>query len=709
MWPTMVLWPIAALGLCLSVLMVARRQTIPAPWAFQGMMLAASAWALAHGVQLATPNAALQTLGFNLTYLGKMSVPPLWVSLALAYTGATTSLPPQRQRLLWVIPGLTVLAALTNPWHGWLWQANGQPGMLVWPTMLYNYGLLGLGLFELLRASLHLPTGYRQQSLGLFVMGLAPMLAHGAYVTGLSGALDTTPLFIGLVGCLYVWWATRWRLFDWKPITRDTLIENMRDAVLVLDPQQRIRDANPAAGRLLQLTGQAVGQPVQHALAAYPKLLEYLQDPATTRAEVILSPALCVELTCTPVALASGTLTAQLAVLRDITARHRAEASLRTSEDKAMRLLEQLAILRWIALNTSSGLDLNHVYETLHEECRGLMPISSFYIALFHAETEMMTFPFFMDKDQARDVPPRHLHTHPGLTGKVILNRRTLYLPDTLNPPADLGVTIVRSSDDFARSFLGVPLMLKERVVGVLSAQSYQPNAYTPDHIEFMEMLAVQAAIAVEHSWLYTQAQHEIESRKQVETSLRAANEQLYAQLREIERLQAELRDQASRDPLTGLFNRRHLQKALPEALAHAQTLGQPVSVVILDMDHFKKINDTYGHSGGDQMLCALAELLRTQAGPNATVCRYGGEEFVAVLPNTPPPQAHTAACAWLAAFAALQVTTPDGHPMQATFSAGVAGFPTHTASAERLLQTADDALYAAKHAGRNQVHLATN
>ncbi len=710
MWPYL-LWAGLAVWLCVGALLLTLRQPMhPATPAFRGVMLAALWWALTHLLELAAPHAAWRELGGRLAYVSKFSIPTLWVIFAWASTGETATLRPHHQRRLWLMTLACIMLALSNPWHGWLWDANGQLGWLFWPSLFYSYGLVSLGALELLRASLHLANLYRRQTLGLFVGGLAPVLAHLAHLSGLTGLLDITPLFIGLAGMAYAWSVTQWRLFDLTPIARETIIENMRDAVLVLDPQQRVLDANPAARRLLSLHGGGfVGQSVERALAAHPALVAALHPPAAPRAEIQLTHTLRLEVTLTPVKHASGTLTGQLVVLRDITARHRAETALRASEDKAMRLLEQLAILRWIALNTSSGLDLNHVYDTLYEECRGLMPIHSFYIALFNQETEMITFPFFVDRDTRRDVPARHLHTHPGLTGKVILNRRTLYLPDTLNPPADLGVTIVRTSDEFSRSFLGVPLILKERVVGVLSAQTYEPNAYTPEHIEFMEMLAVQAAIAVEHSWLYTQAQHEIEHRKQAEASLRAANEQLYDQLREIERLQAELRDQATRDPLTGLFNRRHLQHVLNQALAQAQASGQPLSVVILDMDFFKKINDTYGHMGGDSILCALATLLRAQAPASAILCRYGGEEFLAVLPSTPPAEAHALANRWLTAFTAVQVAAPDGRPMQATFSAGVAGFPHHAAHAEAVLQAADDALYAAKNAGRNQVRLAAS
>ena len=125
-------------------------------------------------------------------------------------------------------------------------------------------------------------------------------------------------------------------------------------------------------------------------------------------------------------------------------------------------------------------------------------------------------------------------------------------------PPDDLGVTIVRAGGDQTRSFLGLPLVLHDRVIGVMSVQSYAPGMYSSDQIQFMEMLATQTAIAVEHSRLYDQAQREIEQRAAAEASLRQANERLQAQLEEIERLREQLQEQAIRDPLTGQERREY-------------------------------------------------------------------------------------------------------------------------------------------------------
>jgi diguanylate cyclase (GGDEF)-like protein len=196
---------------------------------------------------------------------------------------------------------------------------------------------------------------------------------------------------------------------------------------------------------------------------------------------------------------------------------------------------------------------------------------------------------------------------------------------------------------------------------------------------------------------------HDVTARKAVEDELTRANAALKLEIAERELLQEMLREQATRDPLTGVFNRRYLAEALESEVARAEREGTPISVVILDVDHFKEFNDRLGHKCGDLMLQALSTLLRQDSRRSDIISRYGGEEFVIVLPNTQLAVGTARAEEWRAMFESLEVAY-EGHLVRATFSAGVACLPQHGTTSEAILRAADYALYESKANGRNQV-----
>lgn len=186
-------------------------------------------------------------------------------------------------------------------------------------------------------------------------------------------------------------------------------------------------------------------------------------------------------------------------------------------------------------------------------------------------------------------------------------------------------------------------------------------------------------------------------------TVAEAAAEQLSLALHNL-RLRETLRQQSIRDPLTGLFNRRYLEEALNHELSRCTRRVQPLSVLMLDVDHFKQFNDLHGHSGGDRVLAAIGELLLTQTRGEDICCRYGGEELTIILPEVDLATASAMAEKLRAGIDALQVMADGVSLPKITASFGVATFPGHAGNAAQLLRKADEALYRAKQAGRNQV-----
>ncbi|GAA4407154.1 sensor domain-containing diguanylate cyclase [Quisquiliibacterium transsilvanicum] len=184
---------------------------------------------------------------------------------------------------------------------------------------------------------------------------------------------------------------------------------------------------------------------------------------------------------------------------------------------------------------------------------------------------------------------------------------------------------------------------------------------------------------------------------------VRASEQALGQRLDEIEVLQAQLKDQAERDPLTGLYNRRYLSDAMGRELARMAREGKPLSVMLIDIDHFKAINDSHGHPAGDACLVRLGGLLRENIRESDIVCRWGGEEFLIALPTMSSRTAGERAEWYRAAFERQVAPWGDALP-RPTLSIGIAGFPEDGRTAEELVAAADARLYRAKTLGRNRV-----
>jgi diguanylate cyclase (GGDEF)-like protein/PAS domain S-box-containing protein len=230
--------------------------------------------------------------------------------------------------------------------------------------------------------------------------------------------------------------------------------------------------------------------------------------------------------------------------------------------------------------------------------------------------------------------------------------------------------------------YICVPVVAQSEVLGVLHVRAAAPNplSLTPetDRVagELVESRRRLAATVAEH------------------VALALSN----LVLRET------LRQQAIRDPLTNLFNRRYMEESLDRELSRAARRGSPLGVIMIDIDHFKPVNDTFGHAAGDTLLRAIGALLLAHTRAEDIACRYGGEEFTLILPDSALEDTWRRAEQLRTAVKRLRVRH-GGEPLDAiTISAGVASYPEHGTVPEALLRAADLALYQAKAEGRDRI-----
>lgn len=230
------------------------------------------------------------------------------------------------------------------------------------------------------------------------------------------------------------------------------------------------------------------------------------------------------------------------------------------------------------------------------------------------------------------------------------------------------------------RGWMGVPILLQGQVIGMLTLGSTRPGSFTPEHARLATAFAAHVAITLENARLFD----------------------------EVQRL-------ATHDYLTGIYNRRHFMELARQVFARARRYGEDLAIIMIDVDRFKSINDTYGHLVGDLVLQKIAQTCQEQLRASDIIGRYGGEEFIVLLPNTTTNEI-SAAHEPLPAFQiaerlrksveALVISSERGE-IRVTISLGVAGKTSNTDHLELLTDHADRALMEAKSAGRNRVMVA--
>jgi two-component system, cell cycle response regulator len=350
-----------------------------------------------------------------------------------------------------------------------------------------------------------------------------------------------------------------------------------------------------------------------------------------------------------------------------------AELATRLQElaDREQQLRDSLARL---GQTLSSSLDLNRTLSVVVDTARETLAADRAFLALFTPERDAL----YTKVGRGLDGPGPRLRLGEGLVGAVAERGTPVLLPGGGDEP------VPAESEPFAASQLAVPLLVRGRVLGVLSLlRDDEDHPFTRSDLDTVRSFAQQASVAIENVMLHEEAQ----------------------------RLSVT-------DPLTGLWNFRYFQIQADRELEAAARSGRPVSLIVLDIDRFKTVNDRFGHQVGDEVLIEVARRLRDSTRLPDVVARYGGEEFIVLLPDTGEEGAAATAERIRAAVAAAPVRTslpgvtattggPAVEPLDITCSVGVSTLPEHGTTVAALLRAADAAMYSAKQRGRDRVVVA--
>lgn len=311
--------------------------------------------------------------------------------------------------------------------------------------------------------------------------------------------------------------------------------------------------------------------------------------------------------------------------------------------------------------------DQDQVLDATYNAVKRLMPCYTFMIAIGEQQSEEIEATFIQDENSE----PRNIYIPigDGIIDRVFHHGKSILINQLFEREYFVQILETKKA---VNSILAVPMKSSGRVIGMMASFCRHLDAFTSDDLELLELLAAYAAIAIDNAQL----------------------------LSEVGKL-------AMTDSLTLLPNRRAFDIELDKEAARAVRYGHPVSLLMLDIDDFKILNDTQGHLAGDQHLQMIAELIRSNLRKTDSGYRYGGEEFTVLLPNT---DLKGAVKLGERIRTSVEASSPDGKRRPGfSISIGAAEMPLHAMTEKELLQAADDAMFTAKNLGKNKTCAAKN
>jgi diguanylate cyclase (GGDEF)-like protein/PAS domain S-box-containing protein len=657
----------AAVAICVAILVLLRR-SVTGSDTFIFLMFAVAEWAFASGIEAASVSLEQKILWSKVEYLGAVLSPTLFLIFTLEYRQLTRFLSPRYLILYSVVPLAALVTTMTNELHGLIWKGfipgptgsntiiyEHGPGFFV--LISYDYLIVMVGFLVLGAGWLYAKHPYRRQ-IGIILLGsIFPILGGIIYAVGIDlfPGLDITPTSFLITGVIVAVGIFRFQLFTLVPIARHALIEYMNDGVLVVDAQNRLADINPAAEKYIGVqAGQVLGQPVNEALQQWAAFVNQFADVNEIQTEIQTddTPSRYFEIRIRPFHRQKK-LTGRLVVFHDITSRRHAEKEL-------ARQNEELSIINRINLAVAAGLDMEQTIKTLQEQCNLVVPMDIFYVALYDEQRALLSVPIYYEHGKYQSGLLRDISERPGVVGNIIRTRRTLYLHDSaksvtgpLNSQPD--------ADKRAKSYIGIPLTVRDKVVGVMSIQSDRPAAYRDDQVHLLERIAVHAAIAIENARLYA----------------------------EVQRL-------AIIDELTRIYNYRGLVELGSREVEHARRFNHPLCALFFDIDGFRQFNNQYSHVTGNIVLRTIAQSMQKTLRAVDVFARYGGDEFVILLPETNLEGARFTAERIQKSVAATKIPTQYGE-LSVTISLGVALLTDDLRDLAELIDRASRAEHVAK------------
>ncbi|OIM99143.1 hypothetical protein BFR57_00760 [Idiomarina sp. MD25a] len=361
---------------------------------------------------------------------------------------------------------------------------------------------------------------------------------------------------------------------------------------------------------------------------------------------------------------------------------------------------QQTSVLFAISELTNTSEDMVTFYEALHSQIATLIHADNFYVALVSSDNKYIRFPYHKDE---RDNKAERRRIGKGLTEYVMRKAEPAFIDakERALLTENNEIKLTEDTGSVAKQWLGSPLVLDGKAFGVIAVQTYDDEfLYKHEDLELLNFVSQHVAVAIERR----RANEEIQRVNQfLEKKVEERTEELVSEIERRKKIEARLFHDAHHDSLTGLPNRALFTESLQQALAHQRRHPEHFfAVLFLDLDRFKTINDTLGHSAGDEFLLDVSKRIQTCVRENDLVARLGGDEFVILL-DTMSSVDDAREIAKRIISSLNEPFILNGHEHYSGASIGIAMCDDSQDSVERLLRDADAAMYEAKSQGRGR------
>jgi len=386
--------------------------------------------------------------------------------------------------------------------------------------------------------------------------------------------------------------------------------------------------------------------------------------------------------------------------IKNITVQYEVEKSHQEAEIYRLRNIElknktaeleeanrQILSISQLGRHITSSLDFDTVVSTLYESLEAHMDVTVFGIAVHDEEDAVLEWRAFIEHGKRIHRPMQKLDHKRSYAAWCVRNRKSIFISDAESEFKDYLPGGRVSHGKPAASLVFLPLTIEDRVIGVLTLQSYEKSVYTEGHRILLEALAPYIAIAIENSLIHDRVEE--------------LNRVILGEKAELEQATLRISHLANHDSLTGLPNRRLLFELLQKSFDIASRTASKVGVLYVDLDNFKPINDKYGHFAGDCALVTVSERLRSILRASDTVARVGGDEFIVVLTNIRDRDAIDQAAHKIIEECSRPVTL-EGKECVLGLSMGIAVYPDDGGIIDDLVNRADSAMYRIKHRNKN-------